>query len=278
MAAEHGAPAKTHRPGPPRHRQKKFQPEARFLLPSQYHLCFYSSVTDANKHSPASQPDPDRAMPPRIRQVLGVVRMLIAYGKNLAETLEQHASQPHTLPCFRFIATIFFTKDIALILARIKRGLLRAAALEDRLRNRAATGRDIRPRRARPRSERKPRTACATPSPAFDWRLPSIEQIANQVKRRSIGAVLVDICLDLGVIPGQMDPASWNELGDALAQYGGDLSNLLVWRQPRPLPRNRPRKPRFWPVDIPGQTGMLFPPWPEPPPPPSPPLVSTGPP
>jgi len=217
-------------------------------------------------------------MPPRIRQVLGVVRMLIAYGKNLAETLENHASQPQELPCFRFIASIFASRDIAQILARIRRGLLRAAAFEDRLRDRAATGRDIRPLRTRPRSERKPRTARSTLPPAFDPRFPSIEQIANQVRRRSIGAVLVDICLDLGIIPGQMDPASWNELGQDLAQYGGDLSNLLVWRQPRPLPRNRPRNPNFWPVNIPGQTGMLFPPWPEPPPLPSPPLASTGPP
>ena len=239
-------------------------------------LCFNSPMPDVA--NPTPQPAPKRAMPPRIRRVLGVVRTLIAYGQNLAETLEQHASQPRELLCFRFIATIFASRDIAQILARIKRGLLRAAALEDRLRNRAATGRDIRPLRTRPRSERKPGTAGSTRPPAFDSRFPSIEQIANQVKRRSIGTVLVDICLDLGIIPGQMDPASWNELGDALARYGGDLSNLVVWRQPRPLPRNRPRNPSFCPVEIPGQTGMFFPTWPEPPPLPSPPLASTGPP
>jgi hypothetical protein len=60
----------------------------------------------ANKQIAAARPDPKRAVPPRIRQVLGIVRTLIAYGQNLAETLESHASQPHLLPCFRFIATI----------------------------------------------------------------------------------------------------------------------------------------------------------------------------
>jgi len=224
------------------------------------------------------QPDPNRPMPPRIRAVLGIVHTLIAYGQNLAETLENHASHPHTLPCFRFIATIFFTKDVALILARIKRGLLRAAALEARLRDRAATGRDIQPVRVRPRSPRNPRAAKpATPPPPYDPRLPSIEQIASQVRHRSIGAVLVDICLDLGIIPGQMDPASWNELGDALAQYGGDLTNLVVWRQPRPRPRRRrPRDPHFWPVSVPGQTGMTFPPWPALSPPPLSPMSSAS--
>jgi hypothetical protein len=227
---------------------------------------------------PTLQPEPNRPVPPRIGQVLGILRTLIAYGKNLSDTLNQHASEPHLLPCFRFIATIFFTKDIALILARIKRGLLRAALLEERLLKRAARGRDIQPLRIRPPRQRKPRAAkSARPLSAYDPRLPSTEQIVAQVRCRSIGAVLVDICLDLGIIPGQMDPASWTELGEALSLYHGDLENLLVWRLPRPRSRRRPRNPNFWPVSIPGQTGMIFPPWPEPPPQ-SPALPGTGPP
>jgi len=227
---------------------------------------------------PTIQPEPNRPVPPRIGQVLGILRTLIAYGKNLSDTLNQHASEPHLLPCFRFIATIFFTKDVALILARIKRGLLRAALLEERLLNRAARGRDIQPLRIRPPRRRKPcADESATPLSAYDPRLPTTEQIVAQVRHRSIGAVLVDICLDLGIIPGQMDPASWAELGEALTLYHGDLANLVVWRQPRPRSRPRPRDPSFWPVSIPGQTGMMFPPWPAPPSP-YPALATTGPP
>jgi hypothetical protein len=221
-------------------------------------------MPDPANSVPTLQTDPKRAVPPRIRQVLGIIQTLIAYGKNLADTLESHASQPHVLPCFRFIATIFFTKDVALILARIKRGLLRAAALEERLLKRAASGRDIQPLRIRPRSPRKPIAGkTTTRPPIYGPRLPSVEQIASQVRHRSIGAILVDICLDLGIIPGQMDPASWAEVGQALALFGGDLTNLVVWREPRPRPRGRrPRNPDFWPVSVPGQTGMIFPPWP----------------
>jgi hypothetical protein len=36
----------------------------------------------------------NRPMPPRIAQVLGVVRTLITYGRNLVDALNQHASQP----------------------------------------------------------------------------------------------------------------------------------------------------------------------------------------
>ena len=134
----------------------------------------------------ALQPDPDRAVPPRIGKVLGLLRTLIAYGRNLADTLRQHSAAPHLLPCFAFVATTFATTDLALILARITRGLLRAAALEDRLRQRAARGQDLQqPARSRPPSARKPRAA--TPAtrqhdPAGDPCLaspPTLEQIST---------------------------------------------------------------------------------------------------
>jgi hypothetical protein len=41
---------------------------------------------------------------------------------------------------------------------------------------------------------------------------------------------LVDICLDLGIVPGQMDRATWDELRLALAVYGGSLPALLIKR------------------------------------------------
>ena len=241
--------------------------------------CFITCVPDPTTAPIATpQPKPTRPMPARIGQVLGILRTLIAYGNNLAETLENHASQPHLLPFFGFVATMFRSKDVAQILARIRRGLLRAALLEERLRKRADRGRDIQPVRIRAPRQRKPRAAKPAASLAHDPRLPPTDQqVAAQVRHRSIGAVLVDICLDLGIIAGQMDPASWNELGQALSLYGGDLTNFVVGRQPRPLPRSRPRESSFLSVSIPGQTGMMVPPWPAPPSPSSA-LASTGPP
>ena len=63
----------------------------------------------------ASDPKPSRAS-----GLLGLVRQLIDYGRQLAATLR---SNPHP----------FGASDIALILARITRGLLRAEALEARI-------------------------------------------------------------------------------------------------------------------------------------------------
>jgi hypothetical protein len=100
-------------------------------------------VFDAHSEPVASlQPDPPRAVPPRLGQVLGLVRTLIAYGKNLATTLRQHAADPRALPCFAFVANIFGTTDLAPIFARLVRGVLRAAAFEAWLAKRAARGRD----------------------------------------------------------------------------------------------------------------------------------------
>ncbi len=249
----------------------------------------------------AVQPEPPRAVPPRIGQVLGLVRTLIAYGKNLADTLRQHAADPHVLPCFAFITSVFATTDLALILARIARGLLRAAALEARLSKRAARGRDLKPTPIRLPSPRKPRaTKPATPpsGPAED---PSPEEIVAKDRRRPIGAVLVDICLDLGIVPGQMDHATWDELRRDLILYGGSLTTLLFKREGKrrsadPFafppygsdPRLVGRKsdahsatedspipsPSFSPIPIAGQPIIAFPAWPAP----SPTPACTGPP
>ncbi len=241
----------------------------------------------------AVQPDPHRAVPPRIGKVLSLVRTLIAYGQNLADTLRQHASDPQVLPCFAFVASIFGTSDLGLILARITRGLLRAAALEARLSRRAARGRDLKPTALRPPAPPKPRAAKpATPpgqpaqAPSLD-RLPTPEEIDAEVRRRPVGAVLVDICLDLGIVPGQLDPATWDELRRDLILYGGSLTTLVLPSErkrrsadPGSDPRRVGRKseahsatgdspspnpgdsPSFNPIPLTGPP--IFPPWPAP--------------
>ena len=76
-----------------------------------------------------AMPDPAASgedRPSRFAHLLGLVRKLIDYGKELATTLQHRATNVDlaavTLP--------FGTRDIALILARITRGLLLADALE----------------------------------------------------------------------------------------------------------------------------------------------------
>jgi len=217
------------------------------------------------------QPDPtDRALPPRVGGFLGLLRTLIAYGTNLAGTLRQHAADPRLLPCFAHVAIILRTGDLTLILARVSRALLRAAALEERLRRLAARGQDLRdpmrpvptpkPRKKRARRKPAPRLHDPAQEPSLESP-PTLEQIAAEDRCRPIGAVLVDICLDLGIVRGQMDRATWNQLHDYIISYGGDLGAFASSRLRWP----RPRDPIPIPVDKDGQPIIPYPDWPGPP-------------
>jgi hypothetical protein len=52
--------------------------------------------------------------------------------------------------------------------------------------------------------------------------------IVAKDRDRPIGAILLDICLDLGIVPALMDPATWEELRQAITLYGGDPTPLLA--------------------------------------------------
>src|SRR5271166_2324183 len=194
----------------------------------------------AQAPTPTTAPDPPRAnadTPSRLGRVLSLVRKLIDYGKQLVGTVQQRAAAPG----FALFAKPFGTADLAVILARITNGLRRAAALEARLCQRAARGRDLTPSPIRLPAVRGPRPARqvappdAQPEPqraghAEDprlARLPTEEEIAAEVRRRPVGAVIADICHDLGIAPGRLDRAFWDEINHAIMMYGGSLARFL---------------------------------------------------
>jgi hypothetical protein len=193
-------------------------------------------------HPPTTttDPEPPRAntpMPAALGRVLGLVRKLIDYGRQLTGTVQQRAAAPG----FALFAKPFGTADLAVILARITNGLRRAAALEARLCRRAARGQDLTPspirlpapRGPRPAWQSAPSGAQPEPQPANPTedprlaRLPTEEKIAAEVRRRPVGAVIADICRDLGITPGQLDRAFWDELSHAIIAYGGSLAGFL---------------------------------------------------
>jgi hypothetical protein len=94
------------------------------------------------------------------------------------------------------------------ILARITCGLRRAAMLEAKLCKRAERGRDLTVAPIRLPAIRVPGAAREAAPPAVQpadprlARLPTEEEIAEEMRRRPIGAVIVDICCDLGIAPG----------------------------------------------------------------------------
>jgi hypothetical protein len=187
-----------------------------------------------------TDPDPSQAapaMPAAIGRVLSVVRKLIDYGKQLASTVQQRA----TAPGFARFAARFGTADVAVILACITNGLLRAAALEARLCQRAECGRDLTPppfslpaiRAPHPARQVAPPSAPPEPKRTNDQqdprlaRLPTADEIAAEVRRRPIGAIIADICRDLGIAPGDLDGAFWDELNLAIISYGGTIGGII---------------------------------------------------
>ena len=182
--------------------------------------------------TPTREPDPPGVSadtPSRLGRVLSLVRKLIDYGRQLAVTVQQRAAAPG----FALFASPFGTTDLAVILARITNGLRRAAMLEAKLLKRAERGQDLTvaptrlpairvPGAARPVA---PLDAQPDPQPT-DPRLahlPSEEKIAEEVRCRPVGAVIVDICCDLGIAPGRLDRAFWDEINHAIIMYCGSL-------------------------------------------------------
>ena len=199
-------------------------------------------------------PDPNRAAsarldPAGVGNILHPLHTLVAYGRNLVQTLRQE-HDPDDLPWYAFLTRIFGTTNPALITVLIIRGLLRAAALQAQLsKSLTSLSRLPLPARAagqtkaegrglsRGHSPRKPRVVGWAIPP--DWpagdpsldRLPRPEQemfaeLIEQDRDRPLGAILLDVCLDLGLAPALMDPAAWDDLRLAISLHGGDPAPL----------------------------------------------------
>ena len=131
------------------------------------------------------------------------------------------AAGPDTAPAVHPRA--FGTSDIGQILAGILRGLHRAQELEARV-VRTAARLDAGPAPIPASAPRNPRATPATPPDTGPTQIPTLEQITAEVRRRPIGAVIADICRDLGILPSH---PLWRELSIAIIRYGGSLATLV---------------------------------------------------
>jgi len=180
---------------------------------------------------PPDRPDPhqDRPAigtdaPTRTGRLLTLVRTLIAYGRHLAAALQQRTSETDIADITRHFGTI----DIGAVVASITRGLLRAAALEARLISHpvcepAALATLTAPSPRQPRAA-QPEDGSAGGAEPRIARLPTPGDIAAEIRHRPAGAVLADICRDLGIVPSN---PLWRELSAAITSYGGNLTTLL---------------------------------------------------
>lgn len=195
--------------------------------------------TNVSREAPTTTPD-------RIAVLLRVVRVLLGYGRHLAGTVRRRAATPS----FTTIAACFGTLDLSVILAHLHRGILRALALQHVLLARAASGHDIgfagtRIRVRDPRPAPADQDAISQPAPpaapkparwpsrrsawddVADFHTPTLAQLEAQVRRRPLGRTIVDICLDLAVVPGFCAGPFWNELFDTVQGYGGSMAVLM---------------------------------------------------
>ena len=157
-----------------------------------------SAVTQSP--TPTPDPDPDRAdadTPTRLGRVLRLVRKLIDYGK------QRRGPGIQALPARR---------------ARPRPHAVAYPLPAPR------SGRKTAPPDAQP--EPQPADRAEVPvlaAPAHGGRHPAAE-----VRRRPVGAVILDICLDLGIAPCDLDRAFWDELRWAIVMYGGSAVTWLV--------------------------------------------------
>jgi hypothetical protein len=224
--------------------------------------------------SSASPPhdDSDSTFPSNVAFILHAARILLEYGRHLIGTIRQRAATPD----FDTIAACFGTARLSTILAHLNRGILRAAALERVLLARDAAGRDIDfvERRMpapqpleqlaaagtmfeQPEPEPEPpapRIRALRPSRPAGWNnpelfKPTLEELERQARRRPIGRTMLDICLDLAVVPGFCHSAFWNELFDILTWFGGSVDRLMREKSRRRVAfgQEQDRKPgRTW--------------------------------
>ena len=196
---------------------------------------------------------PTRTIPVRIAALLHTVRILLGFGRHLAETATHRSASPDFNP----IAACFGTGRVYAILAHLQRGILRATALENVLLARAARGRDIQVVARRERATETPaapadpptdppaaeqpaeapaaRTVKARPSRPPGWNdpelfMPTLEELEAQVRRRALGRTLVEICLDLAVVPGFCTGPFWNTLFESIRVHGGSVALLMQQR------------------------------------------------
>jgi hypothetical protein len=191
--------------------------------------------------TPAPQPDPDRTEEPAsgARRFAGFLRRVINCGKQLVIAVRLRAHRPD----FPRFARPFSTNYLPHILRRIHAAIHRAIMLEeralqqdglrpqprDRVRTPSASPgktRDealaVRSDNALPAPQRTERPARPSGDPHYaDW--PSTKQLAAELRRRPIAAVLVDICRDLGITPHH---PLWQEMCHVIAAHGGSVEAL----------------------------------------------------
>ena len=202
-----------------------------------------------HRTEPTTERIPDeRPVPPCIAFLLRVVGVLLRYGRQLDDALPAKAAHPR----FPTLAAGFGTHDVRRILFYIQRGILRATMLERFLLARAAQGHDIDSEQPPEPAEQaeiqaldlklrapvQPRLKSAKSSIAeandpLHFAMPTLKELESQIRRRSVGRTIAEICMDLGVTPTMCEGATWDEILRSLMYFGANLAEFFEVQQRR---------------------------------------------
>ena len=178
----------------------------------------------------------DLPPPSRSGRLLALVQKLVDYGNQLIASFRRDPPSANDTP---HLQRTFGVANIVVILSRIALGVRRARFLADKIARTTAqldagAGTSTRPSPRAPTARvsatrRAPRLQLEEPEYANETlallaRLPNPDQIAASVRRKPIGAVLADICRDLGISRGH---PLWDELHAAIVEFGGSLFCLF---------------------------------------------------
>jgi hypothetical protein len=203
-------------------------------------------------------------MPGRIAALLNTVRIMLGFGRHLTETAKDRSVSPDFNPiaaCFgtsRLSAILAHLHRGLLRATALQNVLLERAAQGRDIRFTAPRKHPPAPAEqpAEPLTEHsaeapgeqpavppaahpveqaiKPVVArqAAPPSRPIGWNdpelfMPTLRELEAQIRRRPLGRTLVDICLDLAVVPSFCTGAFWNELFDQIRLTGGSIGILM---------------------------------------------------
>ncbi|HUN42174.1 MAG TPA: hypothetical protein VMU81_17945 [Acetobacteraceae bacterium] len=200
----------------------------------------------------SGQPDPQQdrsseSLPPFIAQVLYVIAVVAQYGHHILDMLEDRT----VLRGFVLFARFFGTMAVPVISAHVRRGIMRAVALDRMLRARAARGLDLQipVPRTRGRRQSNPvaaaagsRSDAASSVPTAATRptrhtgpnepltidtLPTMKQLEAEVRRRTIGSTVADICRDLGISSMLCESVFHQRISWVIGAFGGNFDRFV---------------------------------------------------
>ena len=74
--------------------------------------------------------------------------------------------------------------------------------------------------------------------------MPTLEELESQIRRRSIGRTISEICLDLGVTPSTCEGGFWNEFYLTLLEFGGKFEDFFEAKERRAVEFKKEREKR----------------------------------